>query len=77
MRNMLLALTAGLLAVACSPQTDLSEIDASSGELQVFAASPDEKIRIVGSSTVAPFSTTVSAGEKRKIIAGQPDSSPN
>jgi len=59
MRNMLLALTAGLLAVACSPQTDLSEIDASSGELQVFAASPDEKIRIVGSSTVAPFSTTV------------------
>ncbi|WP_084420948.1 substrate-binding domain-containing protein [Henriciella litoralis] len=59
MRNLLLALSAGLLASACSPGTDLSEIDASAGELQVFAAAPDEKIKIVGSSTVAPFSTTV------------------
>ena len=59
MRTIFLALSATVLASACAPKTDLSEIDASSGELQVFAASPDEKIRIVGSSTVSPFSTTV------------------
>ena len=59
MRTMLLALTASFLAVSCAPETDLSEIDASSGELQVFAASPDEKIKIVGSSTVYPFTSTV------------------
>lgn len=59
MRHILIIAMLGALAAACSPSVDLSEIDASSGELQVFAAAPDEKIRIVGSSTVAPFSTTV------------------
>ena len=59
MRHILITAMLGALAAACSPSVDLSEIDASSGELQVFAAAPDEKIRIVGSSTVAPFSTTV------------------
>lgn len=59
MRNILMTALLGALVAACSPSVDLSEIDASSGELQVFAAAPDEKIRIVGSSTVAPFSTTV------------------
>lgn len=59
MRKFILPLILGLMAAACSPETDLSQIDASEGELQVFTAAPDEKIRIVGSSTVAPFSTTV------------------
>ncbi|WP_084396237.1 substrate-binding domain-containing protein [Henriciella aquimarina] len=59
MRIFFATLSLGLLAAACSPETDLSEIDASSGTLPVFSASPDEAIKIVGSSTVAPFSTTV------------------
>lgn len=59
MRIFFATLTLAMLATACSPETDLSEIDASSGTLPVFAASPDEKIKMVGSSTVAPFATTV------------------
>ena len=59
MRTFLAMISLGVLAVACAPETDLSEIDSASGSMPVFAASPDEKIKIVGSSTVAPFSTTV------------------
>ncbi|WP_300391409.1 substrate-binding domain-containing protein [Henriciella sp.] len=59
MRNLLAMLSLATLAVACAPETDLSEIDAASGTVPVLAASPDQKIKIVGSSTVAPFSTTV------------------
>ncbi|MEM5515501.1 substrate-binding domain-containing protein [Henriciella sp. AS95] len=59
MRSILAILAASSLIVACAPETDLSEIDASAGAVPVLAASPDEKIKIVGSSTVAPFSTTV------------------
>ena len=59
MRSVLAILTAGFVLAACAPETDLSQIDASTGTVPVLAASPDEKIKIVGSSTVAPFSTTV------------------
>lgn len=59
MRTLLAMISFGFLAVACAPETDLSKIDSESGAMPVFAASPDEKIKIVGSSTVAPFSTTV------------------
>ncbi|MGB3626856.1 MAG: substrate-binding domain-containing protein [Henriciella sp.] len=48
-----------LFLTACAPEVDLSEIDASSGAVAVFAAAPDEKIKIVGSSTVYPFTSTV------------------
>ena len=59
MRLFTAILAGGLLAAACSPGTNLSEIDANSGLMPVLSASPDTKIRIVGSSTVSPFSTTV------------------
>lgn len=59
MRTIFALCSIAILAAGCSPKTDLSEIDATAGSLPVFSASPDEKIKIVGSSTVAPFSTTV------------------
>lgn len=59
MRLFTAILAGGLLAAACSPGTNLSEIDANSGLMPVLSAAPDTKIRIVGSSTVSPFSTTV------------------
>ena len=59
MRSLLALLSLAFTAAACAPEVDLSQIDAQSGAPPVFAASPDQKIKIVGSSTVAPFSTTV------------------
>ncbi len=59
MRTIFALCSIAVLLAGCGPQTDLSEIDATAGSLPVFSASPDEKIKIVGSSTVAPFSTTV------------------
>lgn len=59
MRTLYAMFGLAVFLTACAPETDLSEIDASSGSAPVFAASPDERIKIVGSSTVAPFSTTV------------------
>lgn len=47
------------LLAACSPTADLSEIE-DTGDLQAaFSVGAPPKVRIVGSSTVAPFSTTV------------------
>ena len=59
MRTIFAMLGLAAICAACAPETDLSEIDASSGSAPVFAASPDERIKIVGSSTVYPFSSTV------------------
>jgi len=59
MRTVFAILGLATLAAACAPETDLSQIDASSGAAPVLAAAPDVAIKIVGSSTVAPFSTTV------------------
>lgn len=59
MRNLLAMLTLAAIAAACAPEVDLSDIDAQSGAPPVFAASPDQKIKIVGSSTVYPFTSTV------------------
>ncbi len=47
------------LAVACSPATDLSSIDDGSNVNGTSAPAITQKIKIVGSSTVAPFSTAV------------------
>lgn len=47
------------LATACSPSVDLSAIPEQENAPPIYRAGPDLKIKIVGSSTVAPFSTTV------------------
>lgn len=47
------------LAAACSPSVDLSAIPEQENAPPIYRAGPDLKIKIVGSSTVAPFSTTV------------------
>ena len=44
---------------ACQPQTPLSEIPEQSNARPVYEIGAPEKIRIVGSSTVAPFAMTV------------------
>lgn len=59
MRAISAIFAAGIFLAACAPEANLSEIDASAGGLPVFAASPDDKIKIVGSSTVYPFTSTV------------------
>ena len=59
MRTLFALFSLAMLATACAPETDLSEIDAQSGAVPVFSASPDEAIKIVGSSTVYPFTSTV------------------
>lgn len=46
------------VAVACSPSSDLSNVD-SSGSVDAPTSDVSQKIKIVGSSTVAPFSTAV------------------
>ena len=49
-----------LFAVAaCGASTDLSEIPEQNGAMPVYAIGHSQKIKIVGSSTVAPFATTV------------------
>jgi len=44
---------------ACAPSINLSEIPEQEGATPVYAIGQAEKIKIVGSSTVAPFATTV------------------
>ena len=49
-----------ILAAAACGQSDLSKLEDGSAEAPVAAAAPsDQKIKIVGSSTVAPFSRTI------------------
>ncbi|MDX5365706.1 MAG: substrate-binding domain-containing protein [Alphaproteobacteria bacterium] len=53
-------LAAGLLALAACSQSDLSQLDTGeAGTKPVPAIARNQKIKIVGSSTVAPFSRTV------------------
>lgn len=47
------------LATACGPSVDLSAIPEQTNAPPIYRAGPDLKIKIVGSSTVAPFATTV------------------
>ena len=47
------------LAVACSAPTDLSTFEETSDQAAVSTTNTDQKIKIVGSSTVSPFSTAV------------------
>ena len=54
-----LILAISMLAAACAPRVDLSDIPAQPDIPPVFASRHDQAIKIVGSSTVAPFSTTV------------------
>ncbi|MEL6829008.1 MAG: substrate-binding domain-containing protein [Pseudomonadota bacterium] len=54
----LLIASFGLLNV-CGQDVDLSEIPEQPDTPPLFAGSTEERIKIVGSSTVAPFSTTV------------------
>ncbi len=44
---------------ACSPSVNLSTIEEQPDQPPVFSSAAEQKIKIVGSSTVAPFSTTV------------------
>lgn len=55
----LIALTAIVTAAACEPHVDLSAIPEQADATPVSAIGEAQKIKIVGSSTVAPFSTTV------------------
>lgn len=48
-----------LMVSACGPSVDLSSIPEQDAAPPVSAIGGSEKIKIVGSSTVAPFSTTV------------------
>lgn len=67
----LFAITAGLFALAaCGGSIDLSEIPEQPDAPPVFLIGETEKIRIVGSSTVAPFSTT--AAEQFGAISEHP-----
>ena len=59
MRNLFAIFSLAAVSVACAPEVDLSDIDAQAGAAPVFSAAPDEKIKIVGSSTVYPFTSTV------------------
>lgn len=59
LRTLVATLGLGAVLAGCSPAVDLSQIDEQSGAAPVFAASPDDKIKIVGSSTVYPFTSTV------------------
>lgn len=54
----LLFATAGL-AMACSPSTDLSSLDEAGTPETANTGAETQKIKIVGSSTVSPFSTSV------------------
>ncbi|MEM8616404.1 MAG: substrate-binding domain-containing protein [Pseudomonadota bacterium] len=54
-----LALSAVLIMAACSQGTDLSTIEKPEDGVLIGVGGPTDKIRIVGSSTVAPFSITV------------------
>lgn len=55
----LLASLALFGAAACGPSIDLSEIPEQESAIPINAIGEAQKIKIVGSSTVAPFSTTV------------------
>lgn len=55
-----IGLISGLcLLTACTPAADLSEIEDTGDLLAAYSVGVPPKVRIVGSSTVAPFSTTV------------------
>lgn len=55
-----LSIFLGLILVsACEPKVDLSAIPEQDGATPIYAIGTVQKIKIVGSSTVAPFSTTV------------------
>jgi len=49
---------AGFVLTACGDSINLSEIPEQENAPPIFSIGHEEKIRIVGSSTVAPFSTT-------------------
>jgi len=55
----LISLLALMAVSACGASTDLSEIPEQNGAMPVYAIGHSQKIKIVGSSTVAPFATTV------------------
>ena len=59
MRIKALMFAAAGLAVACSPSTDLSAFETGSDRASSAAVDSSQKIKIVGSSTVSPFSTAV------------------
>lgn len=65
-----LSLIASLALAACSDPVKLSEIPEQVDAPPVFSIGEAEKIRIVGSSTVAPFSTT--AAEQFGAISPHP-----
>ncbi len=58
-RRFLLASAASLLVLAACGRSNLADVEASPGEVGYNATQSNAKIKIVGSSTVAPFSTTV------------------
>lgn len=59
-----------LLLTACGAKTDLSKIEDTGDLLAAYSVGEPQKVRIVGSSTVAPFSTT--AAEQFGAISDYP-----
>lgn len=59
MRIKALMFAAAGLAVACSPAIDLSEYEDNPDQTSIASKGSIAKIKIVGSSTVSPFSTAV------------------
>ncbi|GAB5458593.1 MAG: PstS family phosphate ABC transporter substrate-binding protein [Henriciella sp.] len=59
MRKLFLGLLVVGFVAACSPSVDLSSIDPGDEEVVYTVTRGDQKIKIVGSSTVAPFTTAV------------------
>ena len=54
-----LLLVSLVLLSTCGQRVDLSEIPEQPDQPPIYAGATEERIKIVGSSTVAPFSTTV------------------
>lgn len=59
MRISTLIFAIAVIATACAPKIDLSSLETPADEPIYAVAKPGQKIKIVGSSTVAPFSTAV------------------
>ena len=57
--RILFGLLIAMILPACAPHVDLSEIPEQDAVTPIYAIGEAQKIKIVGSSTVAPFATTV------------------
>ena len=57
--RVIVGLLTAIILTACTPHVELSEIPEQDAVTPIYAIGEAQKIKIVGSSTVAPFATTV------------------